>query len=47
MRQMRRSYISVYDEGGTLWEGKRTYATIDEALQEAEQAIAAWLKENR
>lgn len=24
--------IRVYDEGGTIWEGKRTYAIIDEAL---------------
>ena len=40
------SFINVYDEGGTIWEGKRKYATIDEALQEAETAIAAWLAEN-
>ena len=40
------SFISVYDEGGTVWEGKRSYATIDEALQDAEAAIAAWVKEN-
>ena len=41
-----RSFIKVLDEGGTVWEGKRSYATIDEALQEAETAIAAWLAEN-
>lgn len=40
------SFISVYDEGGTVWEGKRKYATIDEALQDAERGIEAWLKEN-
>lgn len=40
------SFIRVIDEGGVVWEGKRKYATIDEALQEAEQAIMAWLKEN-
>lgn len=39
------SFISVYDEGGAVWEGKRKYATMDEALQDAEQAIAAWLEE--
>lgn len=38
--------IRVYDEGGTIWEGKRKYATLDEALQDAEQAIREWLKEN-
>ena len=40
------SFISVYDEGGTIWEGKRKYATIDEALQDAEVAIGKWLKED-
>ena len=41
-----RSFIAVYDEGDTIWEGKRNYTTIDEALQDAEQAIAAWIKKN-
>ncbi|MBI3421292.1 MAG: hypothetical protein HY006_04450 [Candidatus Sungbacteria bacterium] len=40
------AFVSVYDEGGTVWEGKRNYATIDEALQEAEKAIGKWMKEN-
>ena len=41
------SFIGVYDEGGTVWEGKRKYASLDEALQDAEQAVAEWLEENR
>lgn len=39
------SFIRVHDEGGTIWEGKRQYATIDEALRDAERAVAAWFKE--
>lgn len=30
------SFIKVMDEGGVVWEGKEKYATIDEALQDAE-----------
>ncbi len=40
------SFIRVIDEGGVVWEGKRRYATLDEALQEAEKAIAEWFEEN-
>lgn len=40
------SFIRVVDEGGTAWEGKQKYATLDEALQEAENAIKEWLEEN-
>ena len=40
------SFIKVFDEGGMIWEGKRTYATIDEALRDAEEVIVAWIKEN-
>lgn len=40
------SFIRVHDEGGTVWEGKYKYASLDEALQDAEQAIDKWLKEN-
>ncbi len=40
------AFIRVYDEGGTVWEGKRSYGTIDEALQDAERAIGEWMKKN-
>mgnify|MGYP001570665358 CR=1 FL=1 len=40
------SFIKIFDEGGTVWEGKEKYATLDEALQDAEKAIAEWLEEN-
>ena len=41
-----RPLITVYDEGGTVWEGKSSYATLDEALEDAERAIDTWNKEN-
>jgi hypothetical protein len=40
------SFIRVMDEGGIVWEGKRKYATLDEALQEAENVITEWREEN-
>ena len=40
------SFIRVIDEGGMVWEGKRRYATLDEALDEAEKAIAKWCDDN-
>ncbi len=39
-------FIIALDEGGTVWEGKESYRTIDEAFQAAEKGIAAWMKEN-
>jgi len=41
-----RSFVRVLDIGGMVWEGKKEYETIDEALSEAEAAVSAWLKEN-
>lgn len=41
------SLVKIFDEGGTVWEGKEKYATLDSALQDAEQAIAEWLRKNR
>ena len=40
------SFIRIMDEGGVVWEGKEKYATLDEALQDAEKAITEWLEEN-
>ena len=41
-----RSFVRVLDIGGMVWEGEERYETVDEALAEAEAAIAAWLEEN-
>ena len=37
------SMVRILDEGGLVWEGKSSYKTLDEALQETEIAIADWL----
>lgn len=29
---------------GLIWEGKPRYATLDAALQDLDQALAAWFK---
>jgi hypothetical protein len=40
------SVIRVLDEGGMIWEGGTRHRTMDGILQEAEDAIAKWTKEN-
>ena len=39
-----RSMARALDIGGMIWEGKPRYATLDAALQDLDQALAAWLK---
>lgn len=39
------SYVRVMDEGGLVWQGQRSYARVDDAIAEADQAIEAWHKE--
>ncbi len=40
------SFIRAIDEGGTVFEGKSSYKTLDEALDDAEKAIGKWFEEN-
>jgi hypothetical protein len=40
------SFIRVLDIGGMVWEGKRSYPSVHEALQAADAAIADWFEEN-
>lgn len=40
------SMIRVLDIGGMLWEGKTSYETVAQALDEAEAFIARWRVEN-
>lgn len=42
-----RTCIRVFDIGGLIWEGFERYDSVEEALREAEAAIAAWIDENR
>ncbi|MFN9174830.1 MAG: hypothetical protein ACK58N_10065 [Synechocystis sp.] len=39
------SAIAV-DEGGTVWEGKKSYESLEAALEDAEQGISEWIAEN-
>ena len=34
------------DEGGTIWEGKKSYESIEDALADAERGIGKWMEEN-
>jgi hypothetical protein len=36
----------AFDEGGTIWEGKKNYASIEALLDDAEQGIGQWIEEN-
>ena len=38
------SIIRVLDEGGLVWEGGTRHRSIDEILQEADDAIAEWME---
>ncbi len=39
-----RSMVRALDIGGMIWEGKASYATLDGALKDLDQALAAWFK---
>ena len=45
--EMSRSFIRALDEGGMVWEGQEAYATLDNALQDVEAGLAAWMREQR
>jgi hypothetical protein len=40
------SFVRALDEGGMVWEGKRTYPTLEDALQDLDLGIAKWFEEN-
>ena len=42
---MSQSFVRALDEGGIVWEGQEDYATLDAALQELENGLAAWIRE--
>jgi hypothetical protein len=42
---MSRSFVRVLDEGGLVWEGQDDYATLDDALQDLEAGLVAWMQE--
>ena len=38
--------LFAYDEGGTVWEGKDAYPSLEAALDDAEQNLGRWIAEN-
>jgi hypothetical protein len=39
------SFIRIMDEGGVVWKGRRSYATLDAALADADKGVARWMKD--
>ncbi len=40
------SFIRALDEGGMVWEGEKSYVSLDAAWQALETALAEWVKQN-
>ncbi len=36
----------AFDEGGTIWEGKNNYDSIEALLDETESGIKRWVDQN-
>jgi len=34
----------VLDEGGIIWKGRSSYASLDAALADAEAGVSRWMK---
>jgi hypothetical protein len=43
--EMSRSFLRALDPGGMVWEGQEHYPTLDDALQDLEAALRAWMYE--
>jgi len=39
-------FARALDEGGQVWEGKRSDRSLEEALTALDRGISAWLKKN-
>ncbi|WP_404785901.1 hypothetical protein [Altericista sp. CCNU0014] len=39
------AFVVAYDEGGTVYEGKDAYSSLDEALQDLDAGIKEYLEE--
>ena len=40
------SFARALDEGGQIWEGKRKYSSLEDALKDLDWGIARWLKKH-
>jgi hypothetical protein len=39
------SMIQALDEGGYIWQGDESYASLDDAFRAADEAVAAWWRD--
>lgn len=37
------SFVRALDEGGMVWEGRKHYNTLDDALRDLEQGLKEWM----
>jgi hypothetical protein len=44
--EMTSAFVLAFDLGGTIYEGKDSYPTMQAALQDLDQGIKAYLEEN-
>jgi hypothetical protein len=44
--EMISAFVRAYDQGGTVYEGKDTYPSMEAALQDLEAGIKAYLDDN-
>jgi len=40
-----RSLLRALDEGGLVWKGRRSYASLDAALADAEAGVSRWMRD--
>ena len=40
-----RSFIRALDEGGLIWAGEGTYATVGDARRALDEALGTWMRE--
>ena len=41
-----KSFVRAFDIGGMVWEGKRKYKSIEDALNDLDNGISDWMKKN-
>ncbi len=37
-------FVRALDPGGTIWEGKYSYQSVDDALRDLEKGLAKWMR---
>ena len=40
------NFVIALDEGGMVWEGKKSYKTLDDAFQALDEGLANYMEEN-